>query len=166
MREDRLFTDFEKGVMVGLLIGEGHFGGDGRQPQVTLRMHVRHEALFRWIEKTFPGGKLYGPYNHDGRQYLQWMARGSYLRDVLVPVLDDYLTAELDTRACQRYEEMKARYHHRLGLPPPIASGDQPTDAKTSHEADHQAPPYVPPAIPDGLKAAEVFERLRRERPT
>ena len=77
VRERRLLTDFEKGVMVGLLIGEGHFGGDGRQPQVTLRMHVRHETLFRWIEQTFPGGKLYGPYNHDGRQYLQWMAEGA-----------------------------------------------------------------------------------------
>ena len=68
-----------------MLVGEGHFGGDGRQPQVTLRMHVRHEALFNWIERTFPGGKLYGPYNHDGRHYFQWMARGNYLREVLVP---------------------------------------------------------------------------------
>ena len=52
---------------MGLLIGEGHFGGDGRQPGVTLRMHVRHASLFNWIQETFPGGKLYGPYNHDGR---------------------------------------------------------------------------------------------------
>ncbi len=34
----------------GILVGEGHFGGDGRQPQVTLRMHVDHEALFRWLD--------------------------------------------------------------------------------------------------------------------
>jgi hypothetical protein len=47
-------TRFEIGYLVGLLVGEGHFGGDGRAPQVTLRMHVRHEAIFRWIEQTFP----------------------------------------------------------------------------------------------------------------
>src|SRR2546423_1884995 len=38
------------GYLIGVLAGEGHFGGDGRQPQVTLRMHVRHEKLFRWLE--------------------------------------------------------------------------------------------------------------------
>ena len=101
--------------MVGLLIGEGHFGGDGRQPQITLRMHVSHEPLFDWIERTFPGGKLYGPYNHDGRQYLQWMARGSYLRDVLVPLLDERLTASAGCQKRERYEQMKARYQRRLG---------------------------------------------------
>ncbi len=79
-------------------------------------MHVRHEALFNWIERTFPGGKLYGPYNHDGRHYFQWMARGSYLREVLMPILDQYLTAQLDAASAERYEEMKARYHRRLGL--------------------------------------------------
>jgi hypothetical protein len=52
--------DFDEGLLVGVLIGEGHFGGDGKQPQVTLRMHARHEPLFRWIERTF-GGHLYGP---------------------------------------------------------------------------------------------------------
>ena len=38
---------FTSGLVLGLLIGGGHFGGDGRQPQVTLRMHVRHEPLLR-----------------------------------------------------------------------------------------------------------------------
>ena len=42
-------SDFDRGLLVGLLIGEGSFGGDGKQPQVTLRMHVRHEAIFRWL---------------------------------------------------------------------------------------------------------------------
>jgi hypothetical protein len=103
-------SEFEVGFLVGLLVGEGHFGGDGRQPQITLRMHVDHERLFRWLEARFPGGRLYGPYHHSGRHYYQWMARGAYLREVLVPLLDRRLTAELDGKTHHRYLEMKRRY--------------------------------------------------------
>jgi hypothetical protein len=30
-----------------LLVGEGHFGGDGRQPE-KCQMHTKHGNLFRW----------------------------------------------------------------------------------------------------------------------
>jgi hypothetical protein len=109
-------TDIEIGTLVGLLVGEGHFGGDGRQPQITLRMNVRHEAIFQWLERVFPGGKLYGPYHHSGRHYYQWMARGPYLRDVLVPLLNQHITADLDGYAAQRFAEMRTRYARFLGL--------------------------------------------------
>ena len=103
-------SDVEIGMLIGLLVGEGHFGGDGRQPHVTLRMHTDHEALFRWIERTFPGGKLYGPYHHGGRSYFQWMARGPFLRDVLVPLLERHLTPDLDQKASERFEAMRRAY--------------------------------------------------------
>jgi len=106
---------FEIGFLLGILVGEGHFGGDGRQPHVTLRMHTDHEALFHWIEDTFPGGRLYGPYDHGGRRYFQWMARGSFLRETLLPILDRHLTAEMDEKSYRRYVEMKDRYD--LGEP-------------------------------------------------
>lgn len=99
----------EEGILVGVLIGEGHFGGDGRQPHVTLRMHVDHEALFNWIVARF-GGRLYGPYHHGGRHYYQWMARGAFLRERLVPLLDACLSPDLDERSYRRFTEMKARY--------------------------------------------------------
>jgi hypothetical protein len=102
-------TEFERGVLVGLLLGEGHFGGDGRQPQVTLRMHVRHERIFRWLVATV-GGRLYGPYDHSGRRYYQWMARGSDLRDRLIPLLDASPIDELDEPAGTRYRRMKEDY--------------------------------------------------------
>ncbi len=102
--------DFEIGFLLGVLVGEGHFGGDGRQPHITLRMHTDHKALFDWIMDHFPGGKLYGPYNHGGRHYYQWMARGVFLKERLVPLLDQYLTERLDTKAAHRFREMKARY--------------------------------------------------------
>ncbi len=101
---------FDVGFLLGLLVGEGHFGGDGRQPQVTLRMHTDHESLFRWIERTFPGGRLYGPYHHGGRSYYQWMARGAFLRRRLLPLLERHLSAELDEKAFGRYRAMRERY--------------------------------------------------------
>ena len=102
--------EFDIGFLVGVLVGEGQFGGDGRQPHVTLRMHTDHKALFDWIMEHFPGGKLYGPYRHGGRQYYQWMARGSFLREHLVPLLDRYLDEKLDAKAAHRFQAMKARY--------------------------------------------------------
>jgi hypothetical protein len=103
-------SDFERGVVVGLLVGEGSFGGDGKQPQVTLRMHVRHEAIFRWLVARFPDSRLYGPYHHGGRSYFQWMARGPTLvRDVL-PLLETELHRGLDGHAAGRLEEMCRRY--------------------------------------------------------
>jgi hypothetical protein len=122
--EDTLVTEFERGVLAGLLIGEGHFGGDGRQPHVTLRMHVRHEAMFLWIDRTFPGGRLYGPYHHGGRHYYQWMARGTYLRDELVPLLESSLSPELDGHSYERFTEMRRRYASRLRPRPDDQSED------------------------------------------
>ncbi|MGD0370339.1 MAG: hypothetical protein ABSC16_01385 [Candidatus Dormibacteria bacterium] len=97
------------GFLLGLLVGEGHFGGDGRQPQITLRMHVRHERLFRWLTSTVPGSRLYGPYHHGGRDYYQWMARGDCLRREMVPLiaahrdlLDDHTAGRFDAM-CERY---------------------------------------------------------------
>jgi len=103
-------SEYEIGFLVGLLVGEGHFGGDGKQPQVTLRMHTAHKALFEWLVAHFPGGRLYGPYRHGGRSYYQWMARGAFLREELVPLLDERLGPELDGRTWKRYQEMKERY--------------------------------------------------------
>lgn len=102
--------DFERGLLTGILIGEGSFGGDGKQPQVTLRMHVRHEVLFRWLEARFPRARLYGPYHHGGRHYFQWMARGPALVQDLIPLLDEDLTPERDEHVYERYTAMKARY--------------------------------------------------------
>ena len=103
-------TEYERGVVVGLLVGEGSFGGDGKQPQVTLRMHVRHEALFRWLVARFPGTKLYGPYHHGGRSYFQWMARGRTLVADLLPLLERELHPGLDGHAAERLELMRQRY--------------------------------------------------------
>ena len=103
-------SDFERGVVVGLLVGEGSFGGDGKQPQVTLRMHTRHEALFQWLMQRFPDTRLYGPYNHGGRSYYQWMARGTALVRDILPLLEQELTGDLDGHAAGRLDAMRKRY--------------------------------------------------------
>lgn len=103
-------SDFDRGMLVGLLVGEGSFGGDGKQPQVTLRMHVRHEALFRWLMERFPSTRLYGPYHHGGRSYYQWMARGAALVHDVLPVLEAELRPELDAHAASRLQDMRRRY--------------------------------------------------------
>lgn len=97
------------GFLIGLLVGEGHFGGDGRQPHVTLRMHVRHERTFRWLERSVPGSRLYGPYHHGGRSYFQWMARGAALREVVAPLVHAHRDL-LDDHVRNRFDEMVARY--------------------------------------------------------
>jgi hypothetical protein len=103
-------TDLERGFLVGILVGEGHFGGDGKQPQITLRMHIRHEPLFRWLEQRFPRARLYGPYSHDGRNYYQWMARGTALAEDVLPVVEGVLTDELDAHVLGRIREMREKY--------------------------------------------------------
>jgi hypothetical protein len=103
-------SDFDRGFLIGLLVGEGSFGGDGRQPQVVLRMHTRHEAIFRWLEERFPNCRLYGPYHHGGRSYYQWMARGRALVEDLLPILEEELLPERDARSAERFQTMCDRY--------------------------------------------------------
>src|SRR2546428_6265391 len=104
---------FETGFLVGLLVAEGHFGGDGKKPHVVVRMHVHHLSLFNWLGERFPWGRLYGPYCYDGRHHYQWMLRGRGLREGLVPLLNRYLRQEFSARVFHRYQLMKERY----GLP-------------------------------------------------
>jgi len=103
-------SEFDAGFLIGILVGEGHFGGDGRQPQVTLRMHADHVALFEWLMLRFPGSRLYGPYDHSGRRYYQWMARGRFLRAALLPLLRARLREEHSGRVWARFEAMCQRY--------------------------------------------------------
>ncbi|HEV3233717.1 MAG TPA: hypothetical protein VG329_04130 [Candidatus Dormibacteraeota bacterium] len=118
-------TEFDLGFLVGVLVGEGHFGGDGRQPQVTLRMHTRHERLFQWLQRRFPGGRLYGPYHHGGRSYYQWMVRGEYLRTQMVPLLASRLEV-LDEYAVGRFRAMCRDYSIPIPNSAPVPAGGSP----------------------------------------
>jgi hypothetical protein len=73
-------------------------------------MHVRHEAIFRWLEARFPRCRLYGPYHHSGRSYYQWMARGRALVQDVLPLLETDLLAERDGHSAARFQAMCERY--------------------------------------------------------
>jgi hypothetical protein len=105
--------------MLGLLIGEGHFGGDAKQAQVTLKMHIRHEPLLRWVNARFPYARLYGPYSYDGRDFFQLMWRGTQLQYGLMPWLEATSWKDIDPHSFGRYSAMKERY--RLTNVPPYA---------------------------------------------
>jgi hypothetical protein len=102
-------SDFEEGFILGILVGEGHFGGDGLQPQVTLRMHTRHAELFHWLTDRVPGSRLYGPYHHGGRDYYQWMIRGKALREEMLPLLTRRIDL-VDAHVRERITGMMERY--------------------------------------------------------
>jgi hypothetical protein len=103
-------SEFEKGLILGLLIAQGHLGGDGKQPQITLKMHVRHERLLLWLRDRLPGSRLYGPYHHAGRHYFQLMIRGPRLRAEVIPLLQTLPWEELDEHSYDRMNAMVERY--------------------------------------------------------
>jgi len=105
-----VLSETERGLVAGVLMSEGSFGGDGRQPHVILRKHVRHESLLRWLVERFPRSRLYGPYHHGERSYFQWVARGPALVQDVLPVLDELVVPELDAHAAGRLREMRERY--------------------------------------------------------
>src|SRR5579871_5322410 len=101
---------FELGVLRGVLIGGGHFGGDRFQPHVTVKLHVRHKPLLDWLLDRCPGARLYGPYEYDRRKFYQLMVRGGALRNRLIPLRDSLPWPEIDEYTYGRYLAMKARY--------------------------------------------------------
>jgi hypothetical protein len=101
---------FDVGVLLGVLIGEGHFGGDRLQPQITVKLHVRHKPLLEWLLDRCPGARLYGPYEYDNRRFYQLMIRGAALRNRLIPLLDALPWSTIDPSSHERYTAMKRRY--------------------------------------------------------
>lgn len=105
---------FDRGLIVGLVIGEGSFTGDGKQAQLAISMNVRHERLLEYLRNVVPGSKLYGPYHHSGRHFYRWMARGPALAAFLTEYEDDI--RRVDDHVASRIDEMQARYGPNLKL--------------------------------------------------
>ncbi len=81
--------DFDKGFIIGLIVGEGSFTGDKKQPTLSIKLHARDpEPLQRLVRLL--GGRIFGPYRHGGRHYHLWHLRGPDLR-LAVPLFQEYL---------------------------------------------------------------------------
>ena len=102
-------SDFEIGFLFGLLVGEGSFTGDHKKAAIQVRMHRRHEPLLRHMRDLW-GGKVNGPYLHDGRHSVVWMVRGKDLLRLLV-LLDEHLHRIPDEKIHSRWRKMKRRYN-------------------------------------------------------
>ena len=101
-------NDLERGIVTGLLIGEGHFGVDVARAQVVVGMHVRHEPLIRWLMRLFPRASLNGPYEWNGRRFMRWSARGPALVCDLLPAVEPVLRTGVDPHVLGRLNLMKA----------------------------------------------------------
>jgi hypothetical protein len=146
----------DEGLIVGILIGEGHFGGDGRQPHVTLRMHVRHEALLRWLHARIPRSRLYGPYHHGDRHYFQWMARGPALTQDLMPILERHIGPDLDGHTHARLVQMRERYAGVFDRAAARAAREAaPHDDAPGRRSGAGSGPADPAALRDAASAVE-----------
>jgi hypothetical protein len=102
-------SSIERGFVLGFFTGQGSFGGDGRNPHLTLRMHTKHKALLEKLATLIPGSQIFGPYSHANREYLQWMLRGDDLAKVVQAGLFEDLKV-WDESSYLRYREMVDTY--------------------------------------------------------
>jgi hypothetical protein len=93
------------------------------------------------------------------------MARGPYLRDELVPLLDRWLSPDLDRHSFDRFQLMKARYPQAAVGP---AAPSEPTGPSGSRDTSPAAPapgtPSPAPGTPDPLD--DLFTQLREAWPS
>lgn len=71
-------SDFDLGYIMGVIVGEGSFTGDWRNPCLQVKLHQRDVAVLEFLQNSL-GGRIYGPYHHGGRHYSMWLLRGDEL---------------------------------------------------------------------------------------
>jgi hypothetical protein len=74
---------------MGLIVGEGSFTGDRRQPSLEVKLHRRDLEPLEHLQRTL-GGRIFGPYARGSRNLYAYMLRGRELREAL-PVLREFL---------------------------------------------------------------------------
>jgi hypothetical protein len=81
--------EFDIGYIMGLVVGEGCFTADRQQPFLQIKLHARDPFPLRHLSDQL-GGRVYGPYRHQGRHYFTWLLRGPELKAAL-PIFREYL---------------------------------------------------------------------------
>lgn len=98
-------TEFDAGFICGLVTGEGSFTGDRKQPVLAIKLHEDDLAPLVFVQEKL-GGKIYGPYCHDGRRYYFWRLIGKSLHGSL-PLFAERLPA---SRKRRQFTEWIERY--------------------------------------------------------
>ena len=81
--------EFDVGYIMGLVVSEGSFSADRRQPFLQVKLHARDPFPLRHLSDRL-GGRVYGPYHHKTRHYYTWLLRGPALK-AAVPMFRAYL---------------------------------------------------------------------------
>lgn len=102
---------FALGYAMGIIVGEGSFTGDGRQPSLEVRLHRRDLEPLEHLQRTL-GGRIYGPYTHGGRNLYAYMLRGRELRAAL-PILQQQLPNGWKRLQFEKWRQKHAAFFDR-----------------------------------------------------
>jgi hypothetical protein len=105
---------FALGFGIGLIVGAGNFSGDRQQPALQIRMQRRDVAALELLRREL-GGRVFGPYAHEGRDTYLYLLRGPELRDAL-PVIEQNLP---DSWKRVQFEAWRAKYSDYFDRPRP-----------------------------------------------
>lgn len=72
-------TDFEVGFVMGLIVGEGSFTGDGKTYAMEIKMHANDPEPIQYVQRVL-GGTIYGPYTRNKREFWHYLLRGFEMR--------------------------------------------------------------------------------------
>jgi hypothetical protein len=100
--------EFEIGYIMGLVVSEGSFTADRRQPCLQVKMHARDPFPLRHLADRL-GGRVYGPYRHQTRHYYTWLLRGPALK-AAIPLFRAYLPESWRREQFERWLEQHSGY--------------------------------------------------------
>lgn len=91
---------------MGLIVGEGSFSGSRTEPCVAVGLHVSDPQPLEDLRSVL-GGRIFGPYTHEGRVFKRWHLRGSDLLEAL-PYFEAWLPP---SRKREQYLAWRERWH-------------------------------------------------------
>ena len=100
--------EFDVGYIMGLVVGEGSFTADRRQPYLQVKLHARDPFPLRHLADRL-GGRVYGPYRHQTRHYYVWLLRGTALRDA-VPIFQADLPESWKREQFERWLDQHSEF--------------------------------------------------------
>jgi hypothetical protein len=116
--------EFDIGYIMGLVVMDGSFTADRRQPYLQVKLHARDPFPLRFLADSL-GGRVYGPYRHETRHYYAWLLRGQALK-AAVPIFRAYLPESWKREQFERWLHHHSEFFEldRGAAAPPEHSSD------------------------------------------